>query len=76
MDKNPIDKFILFISLNSVKSLQRNKSTKSFIVSKDEVSQTTNILIDIVKIRSMSYCSNCLLKIKRHFLCVMILLCK
>ena len=70
------------ISLNCVKSLPKNKSTKSVLVSKDNITQFVDMFIDIVNIRAMKCSSNCQLKIKRYIfarvkkLCICFSLCK
>ena len=59
MNKNPIYKYITSVSLNWVKSLLKNKSTKSFPISKDKINGSVDIFIDLVKIRAMKYTSSC-----------------
>ena len=63
MNKNPINKFMGFFLVTLVKILLKNKSAKSFLVSKYNISQSRDILIDIVNIRGMKYSNNCYLKI-------------
>ena len=43
MIKNLTNKFVIFISLNWEKNMLKNKSIKSFLVSKDNVKQGVNI---------------------------------
>ena len=43
MNKNPINKFMIFISLDCVNKLLRNKSKKYFLVIKDRISQSIDI---------------------------------
>ena len=55
-----------------MKNLLKNNSIKYLFVSKDNISQSLDILIDIVKICAKKYSSNCVFKIKGYILCAQI----